>query len=349
MPLPRLSASLSTLALLTACTSAPATLPETGLPYSITATSADLRASSCPDGVSYQRATPLEISATAIELGGDLPLGPTAPDVVFAGGWHLTSPDANFGGLSGLDMFASGNFLTVSDEGAFVWINLEENAPASAHIAYMRGANGELLAGKSLQDSEGLALTDDGLALVSYERAHRVEAFDLEGCGVAALSAPVASLGTGPAGMNKTLEENGGAEGLAILDNTILLGIETRDQGGPLAQLEQNASATVISRLPLDGGLKITGLDTLGETLYGVARDYNPLFGNTIEVFSIDMAGETPADPVTLFRLDSSVTVDNFEGIAAQELADGTTRLWIISDNNFSPRQRTLLMAFDLN
>jgi hypothetical protein len=38
---------------------------------------------------------------------------------------------------------------------------------------------------------------------------------------------------------------------------------------------------------------------------------------------------------------------DNFEGIAAKK-AEGGVRLYIISDNNFSPSQRTLLMAFDL-
>lgn len=346
--MPRLPASLTALLLVAGCAGKPAPLPEPGVPWALSEASAALRAQSCPEGVSYARAQSLEIAVTPVELGGALPLGPTAPDISFAGGWHLTSPDTTFGGLSGLDTFASGDFLTVSDEGAFVWINMEDGVPASAHIAYMRGADGDLLAGKSQQDSEGLALTEDGLALVSFERDHRVAAFDLEACGSAARSAPIVSLAPHPAGMAKDLEDNGGAEGLALKGDTVLLGIETREDGGPLAELSAGPEASVIARLPLDGGLKITGLDMLGDTLYGVARDYNPLIGNTIEVFSIDMSGETPGGMTVLFRLDASVTVDNFEGIAATRNEDGTARLWIISDNNFSDRQRTLLMAFDL-
>jgi hypothetical protein len=42
------------------------------------------------------------------------------------------------------------------------------------------------------------------------------------------------------------------------------------------------------------------------------------------------------------------LTIDNFEGIAAKEMPDGGIRLYIISDNNFSASQRTLLMVFDL-
>ena len=40
-------------------------------------------------------------------------------------------------------------------------------------------------------------------------------------------------------------------------------------------------------------------------------------------------------------------TTDNFEGIAA-ERRNGATRLYILSDDNFSPAQRTLMLAFDV-
>jgi hypothetical protein len=41
------------------------------------------------------------------------------------------------------------------------------------------------------------------------------------------------------------------------------------------------------------------------------------------------------------------VTIDNFEGIAAKQMPDGRVRLYIVSDDNFSDSQRTLLMVFD--
>ena len=41
------------------------------------------------------------------------------------------------------------------------------------------------------------------------------------------------------------------------------------------------------------------------------------------------------------------LTVDNFEGLAAVPGQDGAIRFYVISDDNFSSRQRTLLLAFD--
>ena len=38
---------------------------------------------------------------------------------------------------------------------------------------------------------------------------------------------------------------------------------------------------------------------------------------------------------------------DNFEGIAAERRADGT-RLYILSDDNANPAQKTLMLAFDV-
>jgi hypothetical protein len=38
----------------------------------------------------------------------------------------------------------------------------------------------------------------------------------------------------------------------------------------------------------------------------------------------------------------------NLEGLAAEAQPDGSTRLWIISDDNFVRPLRTLLLAVDL-
>ena len=48
-----------------------------------------------------------------------------------------------------------------------------------------------------------------------------------------------------------------------------------------------------------------------------------------------------------LLRLDPPLRLDNFEGIAVQEDAAGTL-IYLISDNNFQPFQRTLLLQFRL-
>ena len=48
-----------------------------------------------------------------------------------------------------------------------------------------------------------------------------------------------------------------------------------------------------------------------------------------------------------LVELSLPSTVDNFEGLAAAATANGV-RLYILSDDNGSARQRTLLLAFDV-
>ena len=58
------------------------------------------------------------------------------------------------------------------------------------------------------------------------------------------------------------------------------------------------------------------------------------------------MAGDGSLGPV-LIELKHPGTVDNFEGIAAVATPTGT-RLYLLSDDNFSETQRTLLLAFDV-
>ncbi|MEM8724486.1 MAG: esterase-like activity of phytase family protein, partial [Pseudomonadota bacterium] len=48
-----------------------------------------------------------------------------------------------------------------------------------------------------------------------------------------------------------------------------------------------------------------------------------------------------------LITLRPPLTVDNFEGLAVREQA-GRTFLYIVSDDNFSLNQRSLLMKFEV-
>ena len=49
-----------------------------------------------------------------------------------------------------------------------------------------------------------------------------------------------------------------------------------------------------------------------------------------------------------LARLASPYAVDNLEGLAATKGPRGETLLWLISDDNFNPLQRNLLLLFEL-
>ena len=51
--------------------------------------------------------------------------------------------------------------------------------------------------------------------------------------------------------------------------------------------------------------------------------------------------------PRELARLQPPLTIDNMEGVSAT-IENGRTIVWLVSDDNFTPLQRTLLLKFAL-
>ncbi len=336
-----------------ACTAPRTTTPAAITPSPTTAlwsfetASRTLREESCPIGTAG--ASPLSLGITAAPVAlNDGDANPPLPDTVaFAGGWGLTSDNANFGGLSGLETLPDGTLLSISDVGAFVWLGMTDGRPdGTGKLAYMLAQDGSQLSGKADGDAEGLVYRD-GLAIVSFERNHRLEAFDLENCGASARAALAAMLPDTVAG--KSIDENQGAEALSISpDGTLTYGFESMF-GGPSAMGAVFADGT--STLTGDvadnpRGYSFVGRDEIASsagspiilTLY---RSYDPIRGNRNII-----TWSTSTDRIELKR---PMLVDNFEGIAGELRDDGTLRIWMISDNNFSDKQQTLLYAFDVD
>jgi len=302
-----------------------------------------LNAASCLDPDAF--VTPQSITFRATELPAPNLEGAQLSGLAYAGGWHLTSDDPNVGGLSGLSLHPKDHLLAISDSGAFVWISMADSTPSGyAAISYMRDENGSPLSGKNAADSEGLELIA-GTALVSFERDNRVLAFDLANCGAAAKGVLVADIPSRPEGLNRAIPENQGAEALTLSsDGHLTAGLE-------IAINRQAALGTITpqkvsfsERIPRPQGGLLTGLDTDGDAVYALFREYSPFTGNKSVITR--QVGNAP--PQTLATLKRPFPVDNFEGITVTNLPDGTVRLYIISDDNFSVRQRTLLLAFDL-
>ncbi|HEX5008148.1 MAG TPA: esterase-like activity of phytase family protein [Hyphomonadaceae bacterium] len=344
-----------------------------------------LRRTSCPAALRRQSPDAIPLKATAVPLQALNPSRKKLDRLTYVAGFHLSSPSDRFGGLSGLDVLDDGNLLAVSDQGDFIWIDLATDGvtPIAARIAAMRDSNGDFLRDKTEGDAEGLAV-NDGLALVSYERDFRVLAFDLAACGAAARGTPI-TLGGHSAPLSETFAaarievgNNSGPEALGVTrDWTLLTGLETKTgQASPLSVRPLEALPDFGVRLGY-GLPEFVGMDIIEDDVekkdlrvFSLHRARNALSPNVISIAetrlkrSLDRAslprrvvgeidershvrfaaGETRklADMSLLF------TIDNFEGIAAKEMPDGSVRLYLISDNNFSASQRTLLMVFDL-
>ncbi|MGB6228699.1 MAG: esterase-like activity of phytase family protein [Litorimonas sp.] len=281
----------------------------------------------------------------------DVALGETEylPErVSFLRGWALSSEDWRFGGLSGLAVTDDGSLLTVSDMGRALRFNIPEDGAISALVWDLRRANGRSLTGKLTGDAEGLTL-EDGLAFVSFERDFRVLAYDMKGCGAAARGIPIAEF---PARYGKTrIRANAGPESLELTKNGKLrIGFEQPLESAILTGLVERSGAIRFETVHEEGKLlqffRHVGADTVTLEDGRIAtarllRAYDRRLGNR-SILDIQVGEDQDR-----ISLEPPQAVDNFEGIALTE-TDSGVRAFIVSDDNFSDRQRTLLFAFDL-
>jgi len=114
-------------------------------------------------------------------------------------------------------------------------------------------------------------------------------------------------------------------------------------------------------------GFKVNGLVELlaleGHQLLALERSFSAGVGNTARLYLVDLGqaddihgvdlyGRTaeiqPVEKTLLLDLaDLGIPLDNLEGLShGPSLSDGRHTLLLISDNNFSPRQRTQVLAF---
>jgi hypothetical protein len=80
-------------------------------------------------------------------------------------------------------------------------------------------------------------------------------------------------------------------------------------------------------------------------------RRYTPGVGNAVRFLRVPRTEIGPDRRVSgevVGAVGVPLTVDNFEGVAVRTGDDGETLIYVISDDNFNPLQRTLLMLFEV-
>jgi hypothetical protein len=147
---------------------------------------------------------------------------------------------------------------------------------------------------------------------------------------------------------------NGGAEAVGILaDGNLLLLTERykNDDGNLKGWLLRGKQFSQLSYLQSDG-FNPTDLAALtsGDMLL-LERRYNRLWGASMRVRwlareSLKPGAQLKGKEVALF--EPPLAIDNFEGLAVREDPKIGTLLYIISDDNYNPLQRTLLLQFRL-
>lgn len=285
---------------------------------------------------------PAELKAVGLGLPGAV----LAPGVRFAGGVEIVAGlGSPLHGLSDLKLTDDGGFVAVSDAGDLVRGALRLDAQGRLvgvdRLASRRLTleNGQPIADKLDGDAEGLALTRSGDLLISFERRHRIWNYGP----LSALRSP-----TPVSSPEVAFPDNEGMEGLAAVhppqDGWRVLG-----EGGGVWDCARDTCRTVVAppaEAPKDSDYRFTGLDhdPLGEGWFVVERRYKPPFDMRGRVRRLTPEGTL--GPI-LIELKLPGTTDNFEGVAAERRGQ-TTRLYLLSDDNANPAQRTLLLAFDI-
>ena len=241
-----------------------------------------------------------------------------------AGAWRLTSTDPRMGGVSAVAVDGD-SLLALSDSG--VTIRLPKRVAATGVAEFHDLPTGPGRANdKSGRDSE--ALTRDlasGGWWVTFEHYHSAWLFNRDFRSVVR-RVDLSGLGW---------QANIGAEGAVSTGDALLLFAEN---GAEMVRV----SGTRIERTPLTnayGRLSDATLLPDGRIVV-IARTFSPL-GFSSRLLLFDKKQLRPLAELALGRLD------NAEAIAAEPLAGGGTRLWVMTDNDFRRRVPTLLVALD--
>jgi len=292
----------------------------------------------------------LDVTAEPVALGAE-----TVGRLRYRGGVALEARQRVFGGLSGMEVLEDNRLIAVSDNGDWfeATLVLGENGDLIGardwRTAFMRDEDGEPFADKESGDSEDLAQLTDGRFAVSFEQTQSIRIYDLNRDG------PFGAAVAGPRlAETQDLPNNQGLEAITSTgDGELIVGSEGESTSTARiwrARLDARAAVAPSAQYGLEPGYSLTSLDRLPDGSYvALERFFAPVIGARARItrFSFDADGDI-ANIELLATLAPPMPVDNFEAISAVRGPHGATRLYIVSDDNFSRRQRTLLLAFDL-
>lgn len=307
------------------------------------------------------------LTAHPIErFGADWPAGLTRGPLTFLGGLEIESDETQFGSLSGAVAMPDGSLTAVSDTG-YAWRLRMATTPTGAPIGPVTAVGepildeaGQPFPAKDLSDAEALTLTPDGRHyIVAFETYHRVLEYPVGPDGSFAPGGRRVAMPDG----SRRLRYSKGLEAIAVAPVTSPLA------GALIAIGERPSHLTSDTDLPgwivggpREGAFHIVRKDRFDATDAAVLGN-----GDLLLLERRILLGDGPrmrlrrfkaADVLSGARLEGetlleagarAAPVDNMEALVIEP--DLTTpqrvyRVTILSDNNRSMLQRTLVIRF---
>jgi hypothetical protein len=292
-----------------------------------------------------------------------VPLNPEAPqerrvgDLIFRGGLALNDPIDGVGGFSAIRVSADGaRLLALSDRGRWFDMALAYDPRGDLAGAEVAGS-GRLIDpdGRSLtrvyeSDAESVAALPNGSLVVAFEQDHRLWRYPgteppFSQPPTELKAPPGIGRARGNQGMEAVTELADGrllviAEGLRLADDTGAAWVGDGERWSAVGYgLNPGFEPTGAALLP-DGDVIVT--ERRASLLGGFAARLVRLPRESLD-------GGARLDGREIARLERPLTVDNVEAVAVRLNGSGETLVYVVSDDNFTPFQRSLLMMFELS
>ena len=291
----------------------------------------------------------IAVTATPVPLNPADSQQTQADSLQFVAGFELTSAAPEWGGYSGMVLSDDGNDLVaVSDVGHWLRLELIHDADGkltgvgAAQIEPLLDEAGQPVSGKEWSDAEAVATVSGGSYIVAFERNHRLWRY----ASVEGIPGGVAEVIPAPSGIS-ALPENSGVEALLADDSGALTLVAESGAAGVSRGWRQQGADWQPLQIERSDGFEPTDLADAGEGMLALLeRRYTEQDGPAARISLLpSMPSDGPQAAYTLAVLRLPLSVDNFECIAVRPVPGGRY-IYLLSDNNQNPQQRTLLLQF---
>ena len=264
--------------------------------------------------------------------------------LTWLGGWALKSNDPRFGGISALHVEGA-RAAALSDAGTLMRFSLP-GAPPETRIEPLSGGPGSADV-KGDRDAESLAV-HGGKVWVGFERSNTIWRYGLAGWRPESSARPAAMRRwRSNRGLEALVRLPGGSflafsEGAGVAESPVIL-----FHGDPA---REGTRAETLRYLP-PSGYRITDAALLPDgRLLLLHRRVRLTEGVAAKLTIARLPRLTAGALISgeeIAVLRTPLAVDNMEGLSVTN-EGGRTIVWIASDDNFNPLQRTLLLKFAL-
>lgn len=280
--------------------------------------------------------------------------------LTFRGGLVLTANNAAFGGLSGIHVEPDGaHFVAVTDRGSWLRgrIDYQDGKPAGivdAELAPILGTDGRPLAARQWFDVEALTARD-GMLTIGIERVEQIVRFNYARDGLKARGSVI------PVPTDfKSFTKNKGLECLAAppkgaphAGSMIAIAEQSLDADGNHRAFVLKGADVVRFGVKRSDEFDVSDCVVLppGDLLL-LERRFSVARGVAMRIRRLPLASIADGalvDGPALIEADLAFQIDNMEGIGVHRTPAGETVLTLVSDDNFSPLQRNLLLQFTLD